>query len=475
MKNNKNIDRLFQEKFKDFETEPNNHTWSKIQLGLKEKKQRKIIPFWLKNTGIAAAFFLGFFALTTIYKSKSNAIQPIVIGTKSVDAETVNEDANSNKKQRIDKSINLKNHQKITKSNLQKTDNDEKPNTTTEKTKSISNKTKNTKTAAFYNRKNNQSLEKIEFVTGTDNSDEVIAKTLNSRNSKESDYLIIDKTLNNVLSNKSNLATAKTEIIDNSPLNEVPNELETILKQNETKSNKQVVESKNKWLITPNVVAMFANANGSNLDPQFAENSKTMDNNIGFGIGINYLVAKKLTLRSGINKFALGYNINNVSYSTALSATPLANVRYNTNAMIEIISKANTSSLSTFEQNLQKTSEGTINQNISYYEVPMEVSYLLLDKKIGINVIGGFSTLLLDNNIIALQSSEINLQLGQAINLNAINFTTNLGLGFKYKFVKSFQLNFEPMVKYQLNTFSNNSNNTRPLLLGLYSGISYSF
>ena len=475
MKNNKNIDRLFQEKFKDFETEPNEHTWSKIQLGLKEKKQRKIIPFWLKNAGIAAAFFLGLFALNTIYKSNSNEKQQIVIGTKSLDVETINENKVSTKKQNTDKKIDLKNNQKITESNLQKTDNDEKPNTTTKKTKSVPNKTKNTATAAFYNRKNNQSLEKIKLVTGSDKLDKVNGKTLNSPNSKESDYLMIDKTLNNVLSDESILATAKTEIINDSLLNEVPNELEAILKQNGTKNKTEVAIVKNKWLITPNVSAMFANANGANIDPQFAENSKTMDNNIGFGIGVNYAVSKKIAFRSGINKFALGYNINNVSYSAALSATPLANVRYNTDAMIEISSSANTASLSTFEQNLQKTSEGTINQSISYYEVPMEVSYLVLDKKIGINVIGGFSTLLLDNNKISLLSPETNLPLGQANNLNTVHFTTNIGLGFKYRFVKSFQLNFEPMVKYQLNTFSNNSGNSRPLLIGLYSGISYSF
>jgi hypothetical protein len=52
------------------------------------------------------------------------------------------------------------------------------------------------------------------------------------------------------------------------------------------------------------------------------------------------------------------------------------------------------------------------------FKVPVEISYLLLDKKTGIHVIVGFSTLLLDTNKIALQSSETNLPLGQAINLD---------------------------------------------------------
>ena len=103
------------------------------------------------------------------------------------------------------------------------------------------------------------------------------------------------------------------------------------------------------------------------------------------------------------------------------------------------------------------------------------MSYTVLDQKIGISLIGGVSTLFLQENKIALISSETNLKLGEANNLNAVHFSSNLGVGFKYKFVKSFQLNFEPMVKYQLNTFSNTSGNNKELLIGLYSGISYHF
>ena len=68
MNSNKNIDRLFQERFKDFEPEPNENTWTTIQAALKEeKKERKIIPIWLKYTGIAASLFLGSFAITTFF------------------------------------------------------------------------------------------------------------------------------------------------------------------------------------------------------------------------------------------------------------------------------------------------------------------------------------------------------------------------------------------------------------------------
>ena len=80
MNDKKNIDRLFQERFKDFESEPSDQAWANIQLALKEKdKDKKRIPFWIKTSGIAATFLLGVFAL---YTATKNDIQ------KNVDAKT---------------------------------------------------------------------------------------------------------------------------------------------------------------------------------------------------------------------------------------------------------------------------------------------------------------------------------------------------------------------------------------------------
>ena len=62
MKELKNIDRLFQEKFKDFEVTPPEMAWENIEAKLnKKRKKRRVIPFWFKPTGIAASLLLGFY------------------------------------------------------------------------------------------------------------------------------------------------------------------------------------------------------------------------------------------------------------------------------------------------------------------------------------------------------------------------------------------------------------------------------
>ena len=461
MKNKKNIDRLFQERFKDFETEPDVQTWANIQAGLSEKKkERKIIPLWMKYTGIAAALVLGFFGINTTFKSNTKIDDTIVIDVKSITPSTKRTDSNSVPKKEHENTNLLKHNSELATTNDQKTKNDENKTTTEKATKNFFGKTSNHETATIYNSKNNPSLE-------NKNSNN---ETLNSENIGN------HKNENVLVNEKDNLAIAKPEtkkaIVNQ---NAEPNELEAILKQNETKKNIVATVKNSKWEITPNIAAMYANSKSASIDSQFAENNKSTDNSIGFGIGVHYAINKKIALRTGINKFALGYNTNSVTYSSGLSMTSLANVDYTTNAMLELRTSAKGNALMTFEKNLQKTNTGTINQKMGYYEIPLEISYAIVDKKIGVSLIGGISTLLLDENKISLISSETNLKLGEANNLNSVHFSSNIGLGFKYKFVKSFQLNFEPMVKYQLNTFSNNAGSNKPILIGLYSGISYRF
>ena len=59
MNEKKNIDRLFQEKFKDFEVAPNDAVWNRISDSLpKKKKKRRVIALWWQIGGVAAVIVL---------------------------------------------------------------------------------------------------------------------------------------------------------------------------------------------------------------------------------------------------------------------------------------------------------------------------------------------------------------------------------------------------------------------------------
>jgi hypothetical protein len=117
---------------------------------------------------------------------------------------------------------------------------------------------------------------------------------------------------------------------------------------------------------------------------------------------------------------------------------------------------------------------GEINQQFGFIEVPLEIEYNLVDRKIGINLIAGGSSLFLDENSIKVNTNNQNTRIGEANNINKVSFSTNVGVGLDYKLTDSFQLNLEPIFKYQLDTFDD-APGVRPFYFGVYSGISFNF
>ncbi|HSP40379.1 MAG TPA: hypothetical protein VLN46_03025 [Gillisia sp.] len=61
MEERKHIDRLYQEKFKDFEATPREMVWKNISSRLQEKeRKRSVLPIWYRIAGVAALLALFF-------------------------------------------------------------------------------------------------------------------------------------------------------------------------------------------------------------------------------------------------------------------------------------------------------------------------------------------------------------------------------------------------------------------------------
>lgn len=477
MKEKKNIDRLFQEQFRGFEETPNNQVWLNIEAELKKNKNRKVLPIWFKYTGIAAAFFLVLFILNTDQTFDLKTENQIILNNKTL------------KKPLNKKPIFLQKSSKETQivSNSKENSKYKKEIITTNFSKSIAkiekkvrpynslnalgDKKRNPNDASIYPSKNNLPLK--QSVTNENNNNYISLNT--DKNSVTNTNSLAD--VQNQAIEKKNLKEKEEpeKQLSNTP--ESPNELEEIMKAKSAQKKALVSNSKNKWQISPNVGRVYMNANsgGSPIDEQLSDYEKKSDKSVSFGIGVQYAVSNKIVVRTGINKLVLGYNTNNVLYSTGLTANNLRNIEYFSNNAVKFVNERNYGLLTTTEKEIQSTNTGNLNQKMGYYELPMEVSYAVLDKKFGINLIGGFSTLFLNENAISMVSPQSKIELGAAKNLSQVHFSTNVGLGFKYQITKPLQINVEPMVKYQLNTFSNNSGDFKPLFIGLYSGISYGF
>ena len=76
MSEKKNIERLVQEKFKDFEAIPEPKVWDNIEDALKKKRKRRVIPLWWRLSGVAAILLIGFMVGDGMMSSNSgNSIE----------------------------------------------------------------------------------------------------------------------------------------------------------------------------------------------------------------------------------------------------------------------------------------------------------------------------------------------------------------------------------------------------------------
>ena len=218
-------------------------------------------------------------------------------------------------------------------------------------------------------------------------------------------------------------------------------------------------------------------SSGSPIDSELSNNDKSSIGTISYGLRVNYKISDKLSLQSGINSLELGYTTENVAtlLSSALLDGSSTNIDTNVEgAFLAVMSTASQSSDASSQRSSFDVS-GSLDQTLGYVEIPMELKYNILQKKLGVNVLGGFSTYFLYRNSVEITSFGKTTTLGEASNINSLNFSGNLGLDFDYKISKKLYINVTPMFKYQFNTFSENSGGFQPYYLGIYSGLNFRF
>ncbi|WP_053002578.1 hypothetical protein [Kordia jejudonensis] len=254
-----------------------------------------------------------------------------------------------------------------------------------------------------------------------------------------------------------------------------------------------------RWTIAPNASPVYYNTlvNGSPISETFADNTKSGEVNLSFGVNVGYDVSSRLTIRSGIHKVDYSYNTNDVAIVPNISAgnaqtvngglgtngisNDISTISFTENASTYTLTDKQAAGNGEFIPTISDSSirqaqiEGNLNQRMSFIEVPVELKYAVIDKKIGVNVIGGVSTFFLTENSLLLDSPALTTELGEATNVNDVSFSTNIGIGIDYKISKQLEFNLEPMLKYQINTFSGNTGNFRPYSVGVYSGVSFRF
>ncbi|WP_299248964.1 hypothetical protein [uncultured Lacinutrix sp.] len=558
MSDKKHIDRLFQEKFKDFEVKPNANIWDNIQNKIEQPKEetKTKFPIWLRLAGAAAVLVL-LFAVGNLLFSNENIknTNTTVIDTnknnntkkhnkvktttnesvvtkhkKYIDSKVSNENklknkaiATSNKisldnntsKINKERSNNLSSQSYNTENNSKERNNTSLANKNNANTnrnnivgnsgkENITNSVSNTQKYAqnnTLNNKNNTTYNSNE--TNFKNSNTVTKNTvINSNNSKntttnntrvadnknEINTKTLDDLENNIATSNTTVASTDSKkkeeeekMVDPDSANS-SNAIEEALAKNEDLDEEEE-ENVNRWSVNANIAPVYYNTlgKGSHIHDQFIDNPKNGEINTSYGINVGYALNNKLKIRSGINKLNLSYDTANVIIYENVSNTPNSSPMRNIN-FVPTSNGQNISVLSTNSFSVQQIS-GVINDNLnaalsqrlSYVEVPFELEYTVVEKRFGLNLIGGFSTFFLNDNEVVTEVEGRKNKIGEANNINNISFSANAGIGIDYKFNNTIKFSFTPTFKYQINAYNETSGNFKPYIIGVYTGISYKF
>jgi len=400
VKDYKNIDRIFQEKLKDFEVFPPNNSWNAIEKQLASTSKKRHIPIWVKVSSVAALLLL-FFSIGTIFLLPTNNFtKNLIFSTDKQKEELKNKDTLNNKNS--DVKSNTINEKKSVKSILE-----------------------------FEKEKNILSFEDIDV-----NNNEEHSKKNTATNKQLNRYYSLTDSENLPLKNTIN---------------------NQVLSKDFLKGRLSVAT-----IFAPIYINSFGN--GSGIDSQFKENTTSGNSSYSYGVKFAYKLNNKFSVQSGVNLINLGYTTNDVYITPGVAVIGFSNLSSN-----PISSKGNNISSKDI------TNTGSINQIFGYVEIPVEIKYNVTNGKLGVNLVGGFSTLLLNRDEVFIETSSFSQSLGSSNNLRSVNFSGNIGLDVDYSIHKNLYINISPMFKVQTNTFSKNAGSIQPYYLGVYTGLNYKF
>lgn len=447
MKSSKSIERLFQESFKDFQASPSPKVWRGVLEQIEGKRQRKTrLVFWWQVASVAFILLM-FGAIGTFYYNPLVSSSSATSSQVKTEFESAPNTLEFTPAQYRFSSVNdrlfiLENS--IESSLAFQIQDSEVRNSSANP--GVINSIEETRIAA----RSNSTVNQLKPFSINDTSNSSLTSTLFSpyketKNKKKSLFDVIE--------------------------NDQPLALETDKPMDKP------------WTVQPNFAPVFMNSiNGGNpIEPSLR--GKTSSNpNISYGVNVAYAIHKNIKIRTGVNQVAMGYNTQDVILSTT-SSSFRAQSSGQPNLETKFIGEISLLSAST-NQNVQArpgvnsaklSTVGVLNHELGFVEVPFEVEYALIDKKIGLHVLGGASTYVLNNNEIFFAENGRSSSIGEADNLNTFSFSANLGIGMDYNFSDRISLNLEPKFLYQINTFQSNTINFQPYFFGIYSGIKFKF
>lgn len=446
MENKEHIDRLYQEKLKDFEVNPHPKVWKNIEESL-QKKKRRVLPFWWISGGAAATLIIGLllFPFSSDKHPNDSNFEEIII-TESEQIPPINT---------VEELV------------VEKQESPQK-NKTTKKVLATQNQTQKTIEKPL------KSVDKKEKESSTFNRTAIAVVV--EKDSKENEAFRNNQVLADNNSQKTKISKGKIKKgntkIDTTTQFTVPKNTQKHITLNEKDNEINKKSLNGKWSITPSIAFLNSGSfsKSSPLGARLDNNPISGENTKSYGIKMGYKIDEKWEVQSGVHLQEVAFNTQNVTFKNS-SLDSEFNINYYTGETLVLNPSPNNPIGLGF-----MAKDATVNQSFSYIEIPLEIKYTLLKRqKFSTQLVTGISSLFLSKNEIEVSSTNFSGSIGEANNLNTINFSGNIGLDINYQLFEKLQLNVSPMFKQQFNTFSKSANGFKPYSIGIYTGIRYEF
>ncbi|MBN1119125.1 MAG: outer membrane beta-barrel protein [Bacteroidales bacterium] len=465
-----NIDKLFEEELKNFSPELPEGAWENIAMVLSQSSAKKVVlfNFWKIAAGIALFLATAGIAGYLFFNQPSSV--------ETVTDTDVNNPALEHKPESALIKANGERVNSIHQQNRKLAKQENK------KTDSKLKQTVYAKSEEKNNKENSIIAENNEFaVVSSLNNNQTVPQPISPNSesvSESSDEIFITE-----------------ETVSNEYQNNATEAQENLVWGSEEKGSSL---NDGKWLIGGQAGPQYSYRTLSSdyySEQALAPNNSSESGIVSFtgGVQVEYQTASRFSIQSGIYYSKLGIEQEAIpNYSTNIADPTSISYANNTarldgsskfmfpNSSVKIVAKNSTDAIGSSNEDLNNyNSYPATNmpawRNYEYIEIPFLARYAIIDRKLALKLIGGFSTNVLISNKVAFNTKD-NYTNFETADVNTVNYSSTLGLGFSYELSGTLVMSLEPQFKYFLNNqLYGDYIDLHPYSLGVFSGIKYSF
>jgi hypothetical protein len=196
---------------------------------------------------------------------------------------------------------------------------------------------------------------------------------------------------------------------------------------------------------------MIPDARKDAVDQVANQQAKASGSSYSVGVSLGTRISSRWVLQGGLN-----YMTQASDYTASAVGRTADNESFQAQSVNSIMSADKQSSAQyAMLSNVVPTAPYNVNNSLQFVSVPVQAGYLLVNRKVGVQLNGGLSTDLFIQNTITPDGENLEKETkgnGSDSPYRTVNFSGLVGTEFTYRFSKHYRLALNPGLRYPLNS-----------------------